>query len=78
MAHAATHPELRSLSQDAFSKFVQTTLGKVVEAAARVRDTTGIDEELEPAFEEQIRKLCSLEVEALAAREVVSQVPLAL
>lgn len=68
------HVELRGATQQDFEKFAKVSIAKVVEAAARVRDITGIDDEVDQVFEQQIRELCELEVEASACQEVVEQV----
>lgn len=68
------HPELRTNVQHDFDVFSKESLKKVVEAAARVRDITGIENDEDEVFEEQVRQLCKLEVEASASYQVVQQV----
>lgn len=67
-----THTELRGAVQHDFDTFGKDIVKLVVEAAARVRDITGFEED--EFYEEQIRQLCDLEVEAAACHEVVQQV----
>jgi hypothetical protein len=69
-----SHAELRGSTRHDFSKFAKRSISEVVEAAARVRDVTGIDNDIEEVFEQQIRYLSDLEVKAKACQEVVEQV----
>ena len=65
------HPELRTNVQHDFDVFSKESLKKVVEAAARVRDITGIENDEDEVFEEQVRQLCKLEVEASASLSLI-------
>lgn len=68
------HAELRGATQQDFGKFSKSSIIKLVQAAARVRDIADEDPDLEDFFQNQVRQLCELEVDAKACQEVVQQV----
>lgn len=69
-----THAELQGATQHDFDRLAKVFIPKVVEAAARVQDITGIGSVFEAEFDKQVQQLCELDVEATASKEVLSKV----